>query len=143
MDELRRSWRVALSSLGPAYGFTVVVWSTGAMLLHYRGTPQPWEVVVFSGAILTAMAVAAMAAFGGPRVRWRHESPERFAAGVIHVLSVFAGVGVAWGLAALVQAVEAWAIVPFAAVLTMQALVAVEIHLATPGAQVEADPRQD
>ncbi len=143
MDELRRSGRVALSSLGPAYGFTVVVWSTGAILLHYQGTPAPWEVVIFSAGILLAMAVAAMAAFGGPRVRWRHEAPERFAAGVIHVLSVFAGVGVAWALAAAIDAAEAWAIAPFGAVLALEALVAVEIHLATPGRQPEADPRQD
>jgi hypothetical protein len=139
-EELRRSGRVALSSLGPAYGFTLVIWATGGMIMHFHGLPQPWQLFAFAASALGAIAVAAFAAFGSPGVVWTQREPHRRAVGVVHLVSPLAGIAAGWPLAALSKAV-ATELAPFAAVLVFQLMVAVEIRLSTAREPQGSDPK--
>jgi hypothetical protein len=131
VKRLRQALRIELAALGPAYGFTLTIWTTGAMLMHYHGTPLPWEVVVFGASVLAAMSCVALLAFGAPVRRWSRAEPKRYALGVVHVGSVLLGLGASWGLAALIDGAAAWAVAPFAATAAFEVVVAVEILVST------------
>ena len=129
MWSFKRSLRSALASEAKAYGFTLVIWGTGAMVVGNQGFPSPFQVFAFVGGALTAMALVLMIAFGDLRRPWREEDPERYAFGAIHIVSVVSALLVAWGSSGIVFGTAVFFIVPFLAVLTHQMVLAVEIRL--------------
>jgi hypothetical protein len=62
---LRRAFATMVSSSAAPYGYTLTVWSSGALLIHFRHAPTVWEVFLFLfGAVV---AFAALWLFGrGP-----------------------------------------------------------------------------
>lgn len=40
---LRRSFATMVSASGAPYGYRITVWSTGALLIHFRQLPEVWE----------------------------------------------------------------------------------------------------
>jgi hypothetical protein len=137
-NNLRRvvnRYRAALRSMvgaeAKAYGFTLLIWSTGAFLFHYHGFPRPFEVILFVAGAFTGMAVMTVVAFGGPRAAWRPEAePRRYTYGAIHLLSVAAGMLAAWGIAASLPRVPSFVVTPLLANVIYQGLIGVEVMLA-------------
>jgi hypothetical protein len=84
------------------YGYTMVVWSSGAFAQFHHGTPQPLDVFAF--------AAGAVVSYGTLRVAARNGDTQPpgglvreglLVAGAIHLASIAAGVAVAWALARL------------------------------------------
>lgn len=121
----RQALRSELTSLSPAYGLTLVIWATGALLDDYIGTPAAWEVFAFVASSLVGIVLAASVAFRRSRPVPRSTEPAR-AADVVHVFSVMAAVLVAWLATALLHSKSAWALAPFAVVSTLEGLVALK-----------------
>jgi hypothetical protein len=110
-ESVGRAFASMLESSAAPYGYTITVWSSGALLMHYRGQPAVGDVFAF-----LAGAVAGFALLGlvGWRVIRRAEpmalGPPRVWAGAMHWL----GAGAAVGAAALVAQIASWVAWPAA-----------------------------
>jgi hypothetical protein len=50
---LRRAFATTVSASAAPYGYTLTVWSSGALLIHFRRAPTVWEVFLFlTGAVI-------------------------------------------------------------------------------------------
>jgi hypothetical protein len=128
MWTFRRSLRNALASEAKAYGFTLVIWGTGALVIGRQGFPSPPQVFAYVGGVLAAMALLLLIAFGDLRRRWTEEDPVRFAFGAIHVISVLVALLVAWWCATFIPGTVGFFLTPFLAVSVHQLLLAAEIR---------------
>ncbi|MDQ3677894.1 MAG: hypothetical protein M3401_14050 [Actinomycetota bacterium] len=124
--------RTALATIVTAsaapYGYTVALWSTGALLIHYHGIPRPGEVFLFIAGALLGFGIVGAAAHGALRT----EEPLRIGQGhiVTGLLHWFA-VGLAVGMVALIAphtGVIAWTLGSFIA--TSLYLVGASLQLA-------------
>jgi hypothetical protein len=104
-----------VSASAAPYGYTVSLWSTGALIMHYRGSPGVAEVFLFAAGALLAFGLVGL----GVRPILRQEDPidaghERVLVGALHWFSV----GAAAGAAALIGHIHSdvdWLLASFAA----------------------------
>jgi hypothetical protein len=54
-----------VGSSATAYGYTLTVWSAGAVLSYAYGPPSPPEVLAFFAGAVAAFALVGVLAFGG------------------------------------------------------------------------------
>lgn len=105
---LRRSFATIVSASAAPYGYTLTIWSSGALLLHYRGSPHVWEVSLFvAGAIA---AFAGLWLIGRGAIEGSEplpQGPERAFAGVLDLFAVGCAVG-AGALLAMIAGWTAW-----------------------------------
>ena len=80
----RRALRIALSGETKAYGFTLVVWGTGAIMVGDHGQPAAAGAVSFIGGTLGAMALVLVVAFVGSSEEPRRPS-QHLGLGGLHV----------------------------------------------------------
>ncbi|MGH2920196.1 MAG: hypothetical protein ACRDLS_16620 [Solirubrobacteraceae bacterium] len=121
---------IATASAAP-YGFTISLWSTGALLIHYHGIPRPGEVFLFVAGALVGFGVVGAAAHGALRT----EGPLRVGQGhiVTGLLHWFA-VGLAVGTVALVApltGVIAWLLGSFIATSLYLTAASLQLAIAT------------
>lgn len=97
----RRDLADALRGERRAYGFTMLVWGTGAILIGSRGSPGVSGVAAYLGGIVVAMAIVLLVDAGGARAALPTSRGSHAAASAIHLLAPAAGIaaGVASGLA--------------------------------------------
>lgn len=97
----RRDLADALRGERRAYGFTMLVWGTGAILLGARGSPGVSGVAAYLGGIVVAMAIVLLVDAGGPRAALPTSRGSHPAGSAIHLLAPAGGIaaGVACGLA--------------------------------------------
>jgi hypothetical protein len=134
----RLALRAAVASGSKTYGFTLVIWSTGALTVSRHGVPTAVEALAYLGGALAGMAVIVIVCFGRWRATWSDVGLVRRAYGAIHLVSVLAAVLIGWMAAALVSGAPAFALASFAAVVVYNLLLALEVGLSI--ADVE-DPR--
>jgi hypothetical protein len=112
---LRRCFATIVSASSAPYGYTITIWSSGALLLHYRSAPHVWEVFLF--------VAGAVAAFAGlwliGRGAIEHSEPlpqgaTRAFAGVLDLFAAGAAVGGA-ALIATLRSPAAWPLASLAA----------------------------
>lgn len=98
---VRRDLADALRGERRAYGFTMVVWGTGALLLGSRGSPGISGVAAYLGGIVVAMAIVLLVDAGGPTAALPSSRGSHPVASAIHLIAPAGGVaaGVACGLA--------------------------------------------
>jgi len=138
LAEYRHALRGVLSSESKAYGFTLVVWGSGSMLTAERGQPGRSGAIAFVGGLLLGVAAAIVVSFGGPAERLETSQGRRPGAGGIHLASVGAAIGVAWGVAAIVvQHWVAYLLSGIAAGFVYQLVLGLEVALTPGGRQVE------
>jgi hypothetical protein len=102
----------ALASASAApYGYTISVWSSGAVLIHFRGAPNVADVFGFAAGALAGFTVIGLLA------HWRlretedtHSAAERVLAGVLHWFAI----GAALGTVALLAQIPGWVAWPLA-----------------------------
>lgn len=101
---------LASSSAAP-YGYTISVWSSGAILIHFHGAPNVGEVFLFAAGALAGFALIGLVAHR--RLQSFEEvasSRERVLAGVLHWFAV----GAAVGSVALIAQMSSWIAWPLA-----------------------------
>ena len=111
----REANRAALATMVSAsvapYGYTVTLWSSGAMLLHFRGSPRPGEIWSFIAGAIVGFSVAGLIA----RAETQKSSPiESASARVVAGLLDWFAIGAAVGAAALLAQVHGWFAWPLA-----------------------------
>ena len=70
LEGYRTDLRGVVGSSASAYGYTLTVWSTGAVLSHFYGAPSPPKVFFFLGGAVLAFALVGGLAFGGVTKRF-------------------------------------------------------------------------
>jgi hypothetical protein len=91
-----------LSGAVVPYGYTVVVWTSGAFAQFHHGTPRPKDVIAFAvGAVVTYGVLRVLARNGETRPARGIAREGLIQAGAIHIGSIAGAVAVAWALAPL------------------------------------------
>jgi hypothetical protein len=126
-DRYRHSLRKAVGTSAGPYGYTLTVWTTGAVLIHARGVPTTLEALLFMfGAVAAFSAVGAAAFRSNPSVHGRATShPVLW--GSFHFVPVAASVGAASLVAHFVQGAAAWPLAGFTAPAIYLTFVAAQI----------------
>ena len=94
-----------VSSSAAPYGYTFTVWSSGALLMHFRRAPAVWEVFLFvAGAVV---AFAALWLFGRGPIEHSDPVSRQSARALAGALDLFA-VGAAVGAAARLSMIPSW-----------------------------------
>jgi len=123
----RHGLRKAVGTSAGPYGYTLTVWTTGAVLIHARGTPDTLEALLFMfGAVIGFSAVGALA--------FRHNPPVRAKAvshpvlwGSFHFVPVAASIGAASLVAHFAEGWAAWPLAGFTATAIYLTFVAAQI----------------
>ncbi|MGE5225616.1 MAG: hypothetical protein ACM3OO_01945 [Planctomycetaceae bacterium] len=145
MDEIvlgpfRDALRTAVASETRAYGFTLLVWSTGALSVAQEGLPTVAQVFAFLLGALLAMALVVLVAFGGPMRRWTTSREPHYAFGAIHIGSVAVGTTCGWIVCLALSARMAFAGAAFTAVLVYQLLLGLEVAVSSARGRRAATP---
>lgn len=74
-----------LISESKAYGYTLVIWGGGAMLIHWYGTPNITQVGLYVGGAPAAMAMLTVAVFGGLFAEQQAGEEKLVAASIVHL----------------------------------------------------------
>jgi hypothetical protein len=102
-----------VSASAAPYGYTVSLWSSGALLIHFRGAPNVGEVFLFAAGALAGFALLGMGVRPTLEMSGTIEgSSERVLTGALHWFSV----GVAVGAVALVAQIPSWLAWPLGSV---------------------------
>jgi hypothetical protein len=125
-----KRYRFALQSVvakeAKAYGFTIVVWTTGAFLIIERGKPTAGAVLAFAGGILLAQACSVFSAFGKPTRTWKSPQHREYVWTTFHAIPTATGVLLAWLLSSQLDGVWAYFLTPFVATLVYELLLGLE-----------------
>ena len=132
---MRRTLRAALGTMVAAsaapYGYTVTVWSSGAVLMHSHGTPNVGDVFVFIAGAVTGFALMSLVAQGALARRESLEhAGDRVLAGTLHWLAVGSAVG-SVALIAELHGWEAWPLGSFLATAIYIAGASLQLALVT------------
>ena len=140
--EERPPWRrytaALVSVLGRSalpYGYTIAVWTSGAVLEHDLGSPGIGAIWLFlAGAIAAFAALAALSAFVGAQP----EQPGAYQlvhTGMVQVIAVGAALG-ATCVIGLIHTIVAWPLASFAVTAVYLAVAALEVRVVV---RVEGD----
>lgn len=122
----RTDLRNVVGSSASAYGYTLTVWSSGMVLSHAYGLPNPPEVFSFFVGAILAFALVGVLAFGGVTVEFGGQVSRIQLWGSFRFISVGAAVGAAWFISLHVPSVLGW---------PLGTLVATASYLAVVGAE--------
>ena len=116
-------------SIGP-YGYTLTVWTSGAVLAHARGLPTSVEALLFMLGGVVGFAIVGMAAFGDLRARVEVDPTPPALWGGLHFISVAAAIGAVTVIADQVENAAAWPLGGFTATVLYLVLLAAQLALA-------------
>ena len=123
-----------VSSSAAPYGYTLTVWSSGALLIHFRHAPTVWEVFLFLfGAVV---AFAALWLFGRGPIEESDPVSQQSARALAGAFDLFA-VGAAVGTAALLSMIPSWVAWP------LTSLGATAIYMAGASIQLAVAERRE
>jgi hypothetical protein len=131
----REDLRSVVGSSASAYGYTLTVWSTGMVLSHAYGPPNPPEVFSFFCGAVLAFALVGVLAFGGVTVEFGGESSRVRLWGSFRFVSVGAAVGVAWFASTHTPGFPGWPLGAFLATATYLLVVGAENAAADEGGE--------
>jgi hypothetical protein len=114
-----RTLRAALGTMVAAsaapYGYTISIWSSGAVLIRTHGIPHIAEIFAFLAGALSGFGLMGLLAHGAlANMESLDHPPDRVLAGALHWLAAGAAVG-AVALMAELHGWEAWPLGAFAA----------------------------
>ena len=131
-EHYRQRLRGAVASSAAPYGYTLVIWCSGAVAAHFRGIPATEHALMLAAGAITAFALVGLLAFGMPEhvlVSPKEKQVELW--GAFHLPVVAASLGIATLLANFVHnAILAWLFVGFAATATYLLVIALQYMLA-------------
>ncbi len=115
----RKRLRTTVGSSAAPYGYTLAVWTTGAVLTNARGIPDTFAALSFMVGAVLGFAFVGVLAFGGIE---RHFDQDRgdtpLIWGSFHFFSVGTAIGVAAVIAYYVESFIAWPVAAFLSTIT-------------------------
>jgi hypothetical protein len=110
-----RSLRAAVGSSAAPYGFTLAVWTTGAVIIDARGLPSAFNALAFASGSVLAFAFVVFLAFGDLTGDSGEKRPKTSLWGNFHFLSVGLAIGAAVLVTSLLQTDLVWILGSFSA----------------------------
>ena len=108
LSRYRSAVRATVAASAAPYGYTLTVWTSGAVLAHARGLPSTQEALFFLLGAVTAYVVVGLLAFGSFHGRLVPEATRSLVWGGLHLFSVGLAIGAATVVAHLLEDVAAW-----------------------------------
>ena len=147
LTRYRPALRATIAASAAPYGYTLTVWTSGAVLSHARGIPSAVEALLFLGGAVAAYALVAAVALRGSQERLVPEPATAAVWGGLHLFAVSLAIGATTVIAHLVHNVAAWPLVGFLATalyLTVSSGQLAIAHAVRPAyAQQRADDEDD
>lgn len=126
LDRYRTDLRGVIGSSASAYGYTLTVWSTGALLSYSYGPPSPINVFTFFGGAVIAFALVGLLAFGGVTVQFGNEEGRVQLWGSFRFISIGASVGAVLQVASYLPSFPGWPLGAFFATALHLGIVGIE-----------------
>ena len=104
----RPALRAAVAASAAPYGYTLTIWTSGAVLSHARGIPSAADALLFLAGAVVAYALVGGLALGGIPERLAPEPGRAVIWGGLHLFSVGLAIGAATLVAHLVTSPAAW-----------------------------------
>ncbi len=104
----RSALRAAVAASAAPYGYTLTIWTSGAVLSHARGIPSSAEALLFLVGAVAAYAIVGGLAFGGFSEQLVPEPGRSAVFGGLHLFSVGLAIAAATLVAHFVQSIAAW-----------------------------------
>ena len=114
-DSYRRALQSTVAAAAAPYGYTLTVWTSGAVVAHERGIPGAVGAILFAAGAIIGFALVGLVAYGGIG---RRPLPALEAFSVwqsIHVLGIGAAIALAFAVGKLIDHDAAWLVAGFAA----------------------------
>ncbi len=113
------------------YGYTLTIWTSGAVATHQHGTPSAWEALLFLLGAVLGFGLTAAVAHGSPAATFGsdRDRPVRLWGG-LHLVSVGAAIGISAAVAMQVGNPLVWLLVGFLATTVYLTLIAAQFTLA-------------
>jgi hypothetical protein len=135
----RPGLRATVAASAAPYGYTLTIWTSGAVLSHARGIPSAAAALLFlAGAVCAYAAVAAAATAGGFRERLVPAPAHAVVWGGLHLFSVGVAIGAASLAAHLVTGLAAWPLGGFCATALYLVVSAGQLAIADAARRVKA-----
>ena len=133
--------RVTVASSAAPYGYTLSIWTSGAVLSHARGIPNAGEALLFLAGAVAAYALVGGLAFGGLSEQLVPDPARAVVWGGLHFLSVALAIGAASLVAHFVTDPVAWLLGGFlvTGVYLIASAAQLTIALTTRAPQIAAD----
>jgi hypothetical protein len=132
LHDYRNRLRGAVASSAAPYGYTLTIWTSGAIAAHERGVPATLHALLLAAGAIAAFALVGVLAFGRPGHALR--APEERVVevwGAFHLPVVAAAVGLATLVAKGVHdASVAWLAVGFLSTAAYLLLIALQYMIA-------------
>lgn len=131
MKGYRAHLQSAVAASAAPYGYTLTIWTSGAVTTHERGIPTAWQAILFLLGAVLGFGLAAAIAYGRPT--------EIFASrqhgfvrlwGAFHLLSVGLAIAVVAVVVELVDSSIVWLLVGLIATTTYLLTIAAQFTLA-------------
>ena len=130
MREYRRNLRAALGASAGPYGYTLTIWTSGAVLIHAFGVPGTLGALLFVVGAVAAFALVGLLAFGSMARHFDEKSEEDLFWGSLHLLSVGAAIAMAALVARYLVGLVAWPVGSFSAATAYFLVLGVESSIA-------------
>ena len=106
----RSSLRATVAASAAPYGYTLTIWTSGAVLSHAHGIPNGGDALIFLIGAVAAFALIGGVVFGGLSEPVIVEHSRVVVWGGLHFVSVGAAIGVAWLVGHVVSSAAVWPI---------------------------------
>jgi hypothetical protein len=110
----RAALRATVAASAAPYGYTLTIWTSGAVLSHTRGIPSSTEAVLFLVGAVVAYGLVGGLAFGGFSEPLVPEPGRSAVFGVLQLFSVGLAIAAATLVAHFVESIAAWPLGAFA-----------------------------
>jgi hypothetical protein len=131
MKGYRAHLQSAVAASAAPYGYTLTIWTSGAVTTHERGIPTAWQAILFLLGAVLGFGIAAAVAYGRPTEVFasRQHGFVRLWGG-FHLLSVGLAIAVVAAVVAIVDSPIVWLLVGLIATTTYLLTIAAQFTLA-------------
>jgi hypothetical protein len=130
---LRQNLRGSLAAAAAPYGYTLSIWSCGAVSMHTLGSPAPGEVLLFLGGAALGFGLLALAVFRAFVVDLETPDSKRLSLlGTVHILSAGSAVLAVWGATAAIDGTLGWPVAGFLATVLYILVTGIQVTLLSP-----------
>jgi hypothetical protein len=110
--------RSAVASSAAPYGYTLTIWTSGAVAMHDLGSPNAGRVLLFLAGAVGGFLAAGVLAHGSPRSQLGERKSESVRVwGGIHIVPIAAAVGFTSLVCTVINGAGAWIVIGFAGTL--------------------------
>jgi hypothetical protein len=116
LNRYRAHLQTTVATSAAPYGYTLTIWTSGAVTTHARGIPSTSEALLLLGGAVLGFALTATIAHGSPSsvfARQVHDGVRLW--GAWHLASVGSAIAASAALAHVIESPVAWLVVGFGA----------------------------